>query len=60
MKPHLQMKTTQTMAMTPQLLQSIRLLQLSSLELEQELREALERNVLLEPVEEDEEEPATH
>lgn len=53
MKPHLQMKATQSMAMTPHLLQSIRLLQLSSLELEQELREALERNVMLEPVEGD-------
>jgi RNA polymerase sigma-54 factor len=38
----------QQMAMTPQLLQSIRLLQLSSLELEQEMRQALERNVMLE------------
>lgn len=51
MKANLQMNVSQTMAMTPQLLQSIRLLQLSSLELEQELREALERNVMLEPVE---------
>ena len=55
MKPHLQLKTTQSMAMTPQLLQSIRLLQLSSLELEQELREALERNVMLEPLEDGDE-----
>lgn len=60
MKPHLQLRATQSMAMTPHLLQSIRLLQLSSLELEQELSEALERNVMLEPVEpaEDEDEPA--
>ncbi len=48
MKPNMQMRTGQNMAMTPQLLQSIRLLQLSSLELEQELREALESNVMLE------------
>jgi len=48
MKPNLQLRTSQNMAMTPQLLQSIRLLQLSSLELEQELREALETNVMLE------------
>lgn len=41
----------QQMAMTPQLLQSIRLLQLSSLELEQELRQALEKNVMLEAAE---------
>lgn len=58
MKAKLQLTATQTTAMTPQLLQSIRLLQLSSLELEQELREALERNVMLEPAEagDDEEE----
>ncbi len=53
MKQNLHLSTSQSMAMTPQLLQSIRLLQLSSLELEQELREALERNVMLEPVEGD-------
>jgi RNA polymerase sigma-54 factor len=60
MKPQMQIRATQSMAMTPQLLQSIRLLQLSSLELEQELREALERNVMLEPVDavDDEEESA--
>jgi RNA polymerase sigma-54 factor len=55
MKPQLQIKTTQSMAMTPQLLQSIRLLQLSSMELEQELREALEHNVMLEPLEDSDE-----
>lgn len=60
MKPGLHLKTTQSQTMTPQLLQSIRLLQLSALELEQELREALEHNVMLEPVEagEDEEDEA--
>ncbi len=56
MKPNLHLSTSQNMAMTPQLLQSIRLLQLSTLELEQELRQALERNVLLEPVEDEAEE----
>src|SRR3546814_10817474 len=40
-------------AMTPQLLQSIRLLQLSTLELEQELRQALETNVMLEGEDDD-------
>ncbi|SFF33528.1 RNA polymerase, sigma 54 subunit, RpoN/SigL [Fontimonas thermophila] len=54
MKPTLRQQPVQAMAMTPQLLQSIRLLQLSSLELEQELREALERNVLLETVDDSE------
>ncbi|MGH8506026.1 MAG: RNA polymerase factor sigma-54 [Stenotrophobium sp.] len=48
MKPGLRLHVGQQMAMTPQLLQSIRLLQLSSLELEQEMRQALERNVMLE------------
>lgn len=48
MKPGLRLHVGQQMAMTPQLLQSIRLLQLSSLELEQEMRQALEHNVMLE------------
>lgn len=55
MKPALHLHAGQHMSMTPQLLQSIRLLQLSSLELEQELRESLERNVMLESEEEQEE-----
>jgi len=55
MKANMHLRTSQSMAMTPQLLQSIRLLQLSSLELEQELREALESNVMLE---QEESEPA--
>ncbi|HVT37381.1 MAG TPA: RNA polymerase factor sigma-54 [Nevskiaceae bacterium] len=58
MKPALHLHTGQHMTMTPQLLQSIRLLQLSSLELEQELRQALEKNVMLEEAEEEEEESA--
>lgn len=53
MKPALHLHVSQHMTMTPQLLQSIRLLQLSSLELEQELRQALEKNVMLESDEED-------
>lgn len=48
MKANMHLRTSQNMAMTPQLLQSIRLLQLSSLELEQELRQTLETNVMLE------------
>ncbi|SEQ62369.1 RNA polymerase, sigma 54 subunit, RpoN/SigL [Solimonas aquatica] len=47
-KVQIQGRLGQQMAMTPQLLQSIRLLQLSSLELEQELRQALQSNVMLE------------
>lgn len=48
MEPRLKLHVGQQQVMTPQLLQSIRLLQLSSLELEQEVRQALESNVMLE------------
>jgi RNA polymerase sigma-54 factor len=48
MKPNLNLRATQSMVLTPQLLQSIRLLQLSALELEQEVQQALEENVMLE------------
>ena len=58
MKPALHLHTGQHMSMTPQLLQSIRLLQLSTLELEQELRQSLETNVMLENEEEADEEGA--
>src|SRR3546814_19124415 len=52
-KLNLQPRASQQIAMTPQLLQSIRLLQLSTLELEQELRQALETNVMLEGEDDD-------
>ena len=52
-RPSLQIQIGQHMALTPQLLQSIRMLQLSTLELDQELRTALETNVMLEPAEEE-------
>ncbi|MCL4746739.1 MAG: RNA polymerase factor sigma-54 [Burkholderiaceae bacterium] len=48
MKPSLQLKLTQHLALTPQLQQSIRLLQLSTLELNQELEQILSDNPLLE------------
>ncbi|MFP5404791.1 MAG: RNA polymerase factor sigma-54 [Gammaproteobacteria bacterium] len=48
MKPSLQLKLSQHLALTPQLQQSIRLLQLSTLELNQELEQALADNPLLE------------
>jgi RNA polymerase sigma-54 factor len=48
MKPTLQLRFTQQLALTPQLQQSIRLLQLSTLELNQELEQALSDNPLLE------------
>jgi RNA polymerase sigma-54 factor len=48
MKPTAKMHLSQNVTLTPQLLQSIRLLQLSALELEQEVQDALENNPLLE------------
>ena len=53
MKPALQLRLHQQLALTPQLQQAIRLLQLSQVELEMELREALESNPLLELTEAD-------
>ena len=47
MKPSLQLKLGQQLAMTPQLQQAIRLLQLSTLDLQQEIQEALDSNPLL-------------
>lgn len=47
MRPSLQLKMGQQLTMTPQLQQAIRLLQLSSLELQQEIQEALDSNPLL-------------
>jgi RNA polymerase sigma-54 factor len=54
LKPSLQLKLGQTLTMTPQLQQAIRLLQLPALELQAHIRELLESNVMLEPVEEGE------
>ncbi|ART80810.1 RNA polymerase factor sigma-54 [Oceanisphaera avium] len=54
MKPTLQLRMGQQLTMTPQLQQAIRLLQLSSLELQQEIQLALENNPLLEQEEADE------
>ena len=48
MKLSLQLKLGQQLTMTPQLQQSIRLLQLSTLDLQQEIQEALESNPMLE------------
>ena len=48
MKPALQIRVNQQLSLTPQLQQAIRLLQLSSLELELELNTAIESNPLLE------------
>jgi RNA polymerase sigma-54 factor len=48
MKQSLQLRTSQHLALTPQLQQSIRLLQLSTLELHQEIEQILSDNPLLE------------
>src|ERR1700756_5457048 len=48
MKQSLALRVGQTLTMTPALQQAIRLLQLSSLDLQQEIRQALESNVMLE------------
>ncbi len=58
MKPSLQLKLGQQLAMTPQLQQAIRLLQLSTLDLQQEIQEALESNPLLEVEENQDEAPS--
>jgi len=53
MRPSLQFRLNQQLTMTPQLQQAIRLLQLSSLELELEIRTTLGSNLVLEAVEEE-------
>ncbi len=51
MKPALQLKMGHQLTMTPQLQQAIRILQLSTLDLQQEIQEALETNPMLEQLE---------
>lgn len=53
MKQNLQLRISQNLALTPQLQQSIKLLQLSSMELNQELELILQENPLLELVDGD-------
>ena len=53
MKASLQLKLGQQLTMTPQLQQAIRLLQLSTLDLQQEIQEALESNPMLEVSDDD-------
>lgn len=55
MKQSLHLRVGQALAMTPALQQAIKLLQLSSLDLQQEIRQAVESNLMLEF---DEDEPA--
>jgi RNA polymerase sigma-54 factor len=58
MKHSLQLKLSQHLTLTPQLQQSIRLLQLSTLELNQEIERFLQENPLLEREEEEESQEA--
>lgn len=53
MKQSLQLKLGQQLTMTPQLQQAIRLLQLSTLDLQQEIQQALDSNPMLEMADED-------
>ena len=59
MKQSLQLKFGQHLTMTPQLQQAIRLLQLSGIELQQEIQQALESNPMLESDDESGEESRT-
>ena len=58
MKPALSLRVGQQVTMTPQLQQAIRLMQLSSVELAQEVREAIETNPMLDYPEETESDAA--
>lgn len=53
MKQTLQLKLGQQLSMTPQLQQAIKLLQLSTLDLQQEIQQALDSNMMLEATEEE-------
>lgn len=53
MKQSLQLKVGQSLTMTPQLQQAIRLLQLSALEMQQEIQQVLESNPMLEMAEDE-------
>ncbi|MEX2489046.1 MAG: RNA polymerase factor sigma-54 [Pseudomonadales bacterium] len=59
MKPALTLKLGQQLRMTPQLQQAIRLLQLSTFDLRQEIQEALDSNLMLEEVSVDDTDEAT-
>lgn len=54
MKQSMQLRLGQSLTMTPQLQQAIRLLQLSTVELNMEVQQALESNMMLEAVDEEE------
>ena len=48
LKPSIQLRFGQSLSMTPQLQQAIKLLQLSSVELQQEIQQLFETNPMLE------------
>ncbi len=52
MKQSLQLRISQNLTMTPQLQQAIKLLQLSTLDLQQEIQQVLDSNMMLEVEEE--------
>ena len=60
MKPSLHLRQSQHLALTPQLQQAIRLLQLSTLEINQEVARLLEENPLLEREDDEGAQPFTH
>jgi len=60
MKPTLQVRLSQHLTLTPQLQQSIRLLQLSTVELNQEIERMLAENPILEREDAESEAPAPH
>lgn len=60
MKPALQLRQSQQLTLTPQLQQSIRLLQLSTLDVNQEVERLLDENPLLEREDDDTELPYAH
>ncbi|MFB0906114.1 MAG: RNA polymerase factor sigma-54, partial [Pseudomonadales bacterium] len=59
MRPSLTLKIGQQLRMTPQLQQAIKLLQLSTLDLQQEIQEALDSNLMLEEFDDSAEAAAT-
>lgn len=54
MKPTLQLNISQSLTLTPQLQQAIRLLQLSTIDLQQEIQQAVESNPMLEAMPQEE------
>ena len=60
MKQSLNLRLGQQLTMTPQLQQAIKLLQMSTLELQQEIQQALESNIMLEINDDESSQPDTN